>query len=73
MSTKRALLVNKVRTRRGRQRFGKSRERYEACQQSDMEVDKEKGMEEVTFVPSAVSDPSAWHETLRVKYMCEKS
>ena len=45
---------------------------YESCQQNGMEVDEEEGMEDLTFVPSAVSDWAGWHEPLRVKYMCDQ-
>ena len=41
-----------------------------SCQ--DMEVDSDKSLEEVGFVPSAVSDSAGWHEPLRVKHMCDK-
>ena len=73
-STRKAHLGNKVRRRRVRQWYGKSRhtQEYESFQQNDMEVDKEEGMEELTFVPSAVSDSAGWHEPLRVKYMCDQ-
>ena len=44
----RAHLGSKVRRRRGRQWYGKSRhtQEYKSCQQNDMEVDKEEGMED---------------------------
>ena len=44
---------------------------YESCQQNDMEVDKDEGMEELSFIPSAVSVLAGWREPLRVKYMCD--
>ena len=45
---------------------------YESCQQNDMEVDKDEGMVELSFIPSAVSGSAAWREPLRAKNMCEK-
>ena len=45
---------------------------YESCQQNDMEVDEHKSLEELGFVPRAVSDSAWWRELLRVKYMCPK-
>ena len=35
---------------------------YESCQQNGTEVDRDEGMEELSFVPSAVSDTAGWHE-----------
>ena len=33
---------------------------YESCQQIDMEVDENKSLEQLGFVPSAVSDSAVW-------------
>ena len=43
-----------------------------AAQQNDIEVDENKSLEELGFVPSVVSDSPEWRDTLRVKFMCEK-
>ena len=42
---------------------------YESCQQNDMDVDMDENNEELSFVPSAVSDSAAWHEP---KFMCDR-
>ena len=44
----------------------------ESCQQNDVEVDEHNSLEELGFVPRAVSDSLAWRESLRVKYMRDK-
>ena len=41
----------------------------ESCQQNDMEVARDEGMEELSFVPSAVSDTAGWH---KARFMCDK-
>ena len=45
---------------------------YESCQQSDMEVDRDEGMEELSFISSAVSESAVSREPVRIKYMCDK-
>ena len=35
---------------------------YESCQLNDMDVDRDEGKEELSVVPSAVSDSAGWHE-----------
>ena len=37
-----------------------SAETQESCQQNDTEVDRDEGMEELSFVPSAVSDTAGF-------------
>ena len=43
---------------------------YVSCQ--DTEVDDDKSLEDVGFVPSAVSDSGGWRKPIRVKHMCDK-
>ena len=45
---------------------------YESRQQNDVEVDLNKSLEELSFVPSVVSDSARWRDSFRVKYMCDK-
>ena len=40
---------------------------YESCQQNDMEVDRDEGMEESSLVPSAIVDATGWH---KARFMC---
>ena len=40
---------------------------YTSCQ--DTEVDNDKSLEEMDFLPSAVSESVGWHEPLRVMYI----
>ena len=49
-----------------RKEFADTQE-YESRQQ-----DWNKSLEELAFVPSAVSDSAAWRDSFRVKYMCDK-
>ena len=42
---------------------------YVSCH--DMEVDDDKSLEDIGFVPSVVGN-AEWREPLRVKYMCDK-
>ena len=37
-------------------------EEYEAYQKDGMDVDMDESNEELSFVPSAVSDSAGWHE-----------
>ena len=41
----------------------------ESRQQNNMEVDRDEGMEDLSFVPNAVSDMAGWH---KVRFMCDK-
>ena len=43
---------------------------YESCQQKDMKVDTSENKEELSFVPSAVSDSPGWHEP---RFMCDRT
>ena len=43
---------------------------YVSCQ--DMEVDDDKCLEEMGFVPSAMSESAGWHEPLRDKLLWDK-
>ena len=40
---------------------------YESCQQNEMEVDRDENLEELNFVPSAMSVSAGWREPLRVR------
>ena len=42
---------------------------YKSCQQNDMEVDRDEGMKELSFIPSAVSDSAGWRELSGSQYM----
>ena len=44
-------------------------QKYESCQQNDMEVDKDENTVEMSFVASAVSDSAGWHEP---SFMCDR-
>ena len=46
---------------------------HESCQPKDMEVNTGEGMEELSFIPSAVTGSAGWRELLRTKYMCDKT
>ena len=41
---------------------------YESCQQNDLEVDRDEGMEESSLVPSAIVDATGWH---KARFMCD--
>ena len=40
---------------------------YESCQQNDLEVDRDEGMEESSLAPSAIVDANGWH---KARFMC---
>ena len=42
---------------------------YDSCQQNAMEVDRDEGKEELSFVPSAVSYSAEWREP---RFMCDR-
>ena len=42
---------------------------YKSCQQNDVEVHREQGMEELRFFLGAVSDTAGWH---KARFMCDR-
>ena len=66
-------LANRLHRRKGRQWYGKSRQRqeYEWGQQDDMEADN-KSLEGLGFVPSSVSDLVRMARTFQGQKLCDK-
>ena len=46
--------------------------RKESADTHELEMGRDESLEELSFVPSAVSGPVGWREFLRAKYMCDK-